>query len=165
MPFSASSCWCRIRHSELMGNCLSLLACWQVATKEWILYVFTVAYKRWSFVNMMLHYGKKSLFWSLNIFGYLSFTTVRGQKIVFNSCEFIKFLNIANYHVFHVWGKRILSCNDTTFILHFFSFFCFATQLFATPVTSLNLRIQAPLFTELRLLQATVFTEQKVNEA
>ena len=80
MPFSASSCWCRIRHSELMGNCLSLLACWQVATKEWILYVFTVAYKRWSFVNMMLHYGKKSLFWSLNIFGYLSFTTVRGQK-------------------------------------------------------------------------------------
>jgi len=28
----------------------------------------------------MLHYGKKSLFWSFIIFGYLGFTTVRGQK-------------------------------------------------------------------------------------
>jgi len=31
-------------------------------------------------------------------------------------------------------------------------FFAFATQLFSTPFTSLNLRNQAPLFTELRLL-------------
>jgi len=36
-----------------------------------------------------------------------------------------------------------------------FTFIPFATQLFSTPVTSLNLRNQAPLFTKLRLLQAT----------
>jgi len=34
-------------------------------------------------------------------------------------------------------------------------FIPFATQLFSTLVTSSNLRNQAPLFTELRLLQAT----------
>jgi len=66
-----------------------------------------------------------------------------------------KILNIANFHAFHVWGKRILSCNDTTFFLHFFPFVAFATQLFSTPVTSSNLRNQAPLFTELRLFQGT----------
>jgi len=39
---------------------------------------------------------------------------------------------------------------------HFsFTFFPFATQLFSTPVTSSNFRNKAPLFTELRLLQAT----------
>jgi len=37
----------------------------------------------------------------------------------------------------------------------FIPFFAFATQLFSTPVTSLNLRNQALLFTELCLLQAT----------
>jgi len=36
-----------------------------------------------------------------------------------------------------------------------FSFFDFVTQLFSTPVTSSNLGNQAPLCTELRLLQAT----------
>jgi len=66
----------------------------------------------------------------LIIFGYLSFTTYRGQKIGFNSCECIKFLNIANFHAFHVWGKRILSYGDTTFFLHFFSFFCFCNATF-----------------------------------
>jgi len=41
-------------------------------------------------------------------------------------------------------------------IQHFsFTFFPFATQLFSTPVTSSNLRNQAPLFTELHLLQGT----------
>ena len=74
------------------------------------------------------------------------------KKIGFNSCECIKFLNIVN---FHVWGKCILICNDTAFFLHFFPFFDFAMQLFFTPVTSSNLCNQAPLFTELRLSQAT----------
>jgi len=37
----------------------------------------------------------------------------------------------------------------------FFLFIPFATQLFYTPVTSSNIRNQVPLFTELRLLQAT----------
>jgi len=41
------------------------------------------------------------------------------------------------------------------FSFTFFPFFDFATQLFSTPVTSLNLRNQAPLFSELRLLHAT----------
>jgi len=65
-----------------------------------------------------------------DIFGYLSFTMVRGQKIGFNSCEFIKFLNIGNFHAFHVWGKRILSCSDTTFILHFFIFLLLQRNFF-----------------------------------
>jgi len=47
----------------------------------------------------------------------------------------------------HAWGKRILSCGDTTFFLCFFPFIPFETQLFSTPVTSSNLRNQAPLFT------------------
>jgi len=38
---------------------------------------------------------RRSLFWSVIIFGNLSFTTVREQKIGFNSCECIKFLNTA----------------------------------------------------------------------
>jgi len=29
------------------------------------------------------------------------------KKIGFNSCDCIKFSNIANFHAFHVWGKRI----------------------------------------------------------
>jgi len=78
---------------------------------------------------VILHHGKKSLFWSLIIFGYLSFITVRGQKIGFNSCECVKFVNIANFHASHVWGKRISSCNDTTFFLHIFSFFCFRNAI------------------------------------
>jgi len=65
----------------------------------------------------------------LIIFGYLSFTTVRG-KIGLNSCEGIKFLNIANFLAFHVWGKRILSNNDTTFFLHLFFLFCFCNATF-----------------------------------
>jgi len=39
----------------------------------------------------------------------------------------------------------------------FFLFVPFATQLFSTAVTSSNLRNKTPLFTELRLLQATIF--------
>jgi len=42
-------------------------------------------------------------------------------------------------------------------------FFAFATQLLSTPVTSLNLCNQAPLITELRLLQATVFSIQEYS--
>jgi len=103
----------------------------------------------------MLHYGKKCLFWSFIIFGYLSFTTVMWQKIGFNSCECIKFWNITNFHVFHVWGKCILRCNDTAFFLNLFPFFDFARQLLSTLVTSSNLCNQALLFMELHLLQAT----------
>ena len=56
----------------------------------------------------ILHYAKWSLFLSLIIFAYLSFTTVQGQKIGVNSCECIKFLNIANIHItIRCLGKRI----------------------------------------------------------
>jgi len=72
---------------------------------------------------VVLHYGKKRLFWSLIIFSYLCFTMVRGKKIGFNSCECIKFFNIANIHAFHIWRKRIKCCNDITFFLYFFCFY------------------------------------------
>ena len=42
------------------------------------------------------------------------------------------------------------------FSFTFFHVFAFATQLFYTPVTTSNLRDQAPLFTELRLLEGTL---------
>jgi len=45
-------------------------------------------------------------------------------------------------------------CIDTTFFLHFF---CLYNTTYSTPVTSTNLRNQAPLFTELHLLQGTPF--------
>ena len=97
---------------------------------------------------MILHYSKRSLFWRLIIFGYLSFTTVRRQKIGFISCECIKFLNIANIHALDVWGKRIFIWNNKIFSFAFFPFILFARQLFSTPVTSSTLRNQAPLFTD-----------------
>ena len=78
--------------------------------------------------KVILRYGERSLFWSLIIFGYLSFTTVRGRKIGFNSCEFMKFLNIANVHALDVWVMRILICNYKVFSFPFFVYsFCNAT--------------------------------------
>jgi len=73
------------------------------------------------------------------------------KKIGFNSCECIKFSNIANSHAFYVWEKRILSYNDITFFLHFFRFFAFATPLLSTPV-----RHQTSA-TKLRYLQSSAF--------
>ena len=105
---------------------------------------------------VILHYSKGSLFWSSIIFAYLSFTTVQGQKSRFQQLWIIKFLNIANIHVLDVWGKVYLFTIIRYFFLRFFLFTPFATQLFSTPVTSSNLRNQAPLFTELCLLQATL---------
>ena len=58
------------------------------------------------------------------------------------------------HSMFAILQKLILLIfNDTTFFLHFFPFFAFATQLFSTLslVTSSNLRNQALLFIELRL--------------
>jgi len=46
---------------------------------------------------------------------------------------------IANLHAFHVWEKPILSCNDTTYFLHFFFFVPFTTQF-----SPLRLRHQTP---------------------
>ena len=80
--------------------------------------------------KVILHYGKRSLFWSLIIFAYLSFTMVRGQKIGFNRCECIKFLNIANIHVLHVWRKRIFIFNNKIFFLCFFSVYSFCNTTF-----------------------------------
>jgi len=104
---------------------------------------------------MILHYSKRSLFWSLIIFAYLSFTTFREQIIGFNHCECIKFLNIANIHALDVWGKRIFICNNKLFFLCFFSDYTFTNATLFHSVTSSNLRNQAPLFKELRLLQGT----------
>jgi len=52
------------------------------------------------------------------------------KKIGFNSCECIKFLNIANFHVFYVWGRRILSCNDNIFPSIFFLFLILQRNFF-----------------------------------
>jgi len=96
---------------------------------------------------VILHYGKRRLFWSLKIFANLSFTTVWGQKNRFQQLWMYKTLNIANIYVFDVWGKRIFICNNKIFFLCIFMFIPFVTQLFSTPVTSSNLSNQAPLFT------------------
>jgi len=53
-------------------------------------------------------------------------------------------------------GSAYLFAIIKHFFFAFFLFIPFATQRFSTLVTSSNLRNQAPLFTELRLLQATV---------
>jgi len=54
------------------------------------------------------------------------------------------------------FGETHISSNDTTFFLHFFSLFCFCNTAFSTPITSSNLRNQAPLLMELYLLQDTL---------
>ena len=79
--------------------------------------------------KVMLHYGKKILFWSLIIFGYLSFTTVRGQKNRFQQLWMYKIFKHREHPCTPCLGKRILSCNDT-FFLHFFSFFWFCNTTF-----------------------------------
>jgi len=66
-----------------------------------------------------------------------------------------KFLNIANIHALDVCGKDILICNNKIFSFAFFPFIPFATLHFFIPVTSSNLRNQAPLFTDLCLVQGT----------
>jgi len=60
-------------------------------------------------------------------------------------------------------GKAYLFAIMKYFSFAFFLFIRFATQLFSTPVTSSNLRNQAPLFTELRLLQGTFSTIRNVG--
>jgi len=49
------------------------------------------------------------------------------------------------------------------FSFTFFPFFDFATQLLSTPIMSSNLRNHAPLFAELRLLQATKNTSNTLS--
>jgi len=75
--------------------------------------------------KVIFHYGKRNLFWSFIIFAYQSFKTVRGQKIGFNSCECMQFLNIAN-----IWGKRIFICNKKKFFLCFFPVYSFCNATF-----------------------------------
>jgi len=104
---------------------------------------------------VILHDGKRSLFWSLIVFPYLSFTTVQGQKIGFKSCESIHFVIIANFHTLHVCVKRIFSCNEKTIFLCICAFFFFHNSTFFHRgyVIKDPLTRSAPM--ELRLLQAT----------
>ena len=101
--------------------------------------------------KVILRYGERSLFWSLIIFGYLSFTTVRGRKIGFNSCEFMKFLNIANVHALDVWVMRILICNNKVFS---FPFFC----LFLLQCNFFPLRCQEKFLTSAKFLTCCCFS-------
>jgi len=71
----------------------------------------------------------------------------------------MKFLNIANIHVLHVWGKRIFIFNNKMFFLCLFSVYFICNATFFHSGASSNLRNHAPLYTELRLLQATLESE------
>ena len=64
----------------------------------------------------MLHYGKKVYFevWSFLV---IWVSQPFGDKNRFQQLWMYRIFKIANFHVFHVWGKRILCCNDTTFLL------------------------------------------------
>ena len=53
-----------------------------------------------------------------------------GLKSSFNSCECIKFLNIANIHVLDVWGKCMFICNNKIFFLCFFPVYSFCNATF-----------------------------------
>jgi len=90
----------------------------------------------------------------LIIFAYLSFTTVRGQKIGFNSCECTKYLNIANIHIWDVWGKCIFVAFIKYVSFAFFMYIPFATQLFP-----LRLRHQTSA-TKLRYLRSSAVYRQ-----
>ena len=79
--------------------------------------------------RVTLHYGERSLFWSLIIY-WIWVSQRFGDKIIgFNRCECIKFLNAANIHALDVWWKRMFICNNKIFLLCFFSIesFCNAT--------------------------------------
>jgi len=89
----------------------------------------------------------------------VSFTTVRGQKIGFKSCECEKFLNIAIIHVFHIWEKRILSCNNTTFFLQLFNFFPFFDFAMERNFFPLRLRHQTSA-NNLRSVRSSAFCRQ-----
>jgi len=103
----------------------------------------------------MLHFGKKSLFWNFVIFRYRVSKWFRDKTIGFNSCECIKFLNIAN---FHVWEKRILTCNDS--IQHFsFTFFLFL--ILQSNFFPLRLHHQTSA-TKLRYLRSSPFYRQPI---
>ena len=107
--------------------------------------------------KVILHYGKKGLFWSLIFFGCLSFTTVWGQKIGFNSSECIKFLNITNVHAFHVWGKCI-------FKLQWYNIFLSLFFLLQRNFFPLRLRHQT-YATKLRYLQSSTFYRAPIPTA
>jgi len=57
-------------------------------------------------------------------------------------------------------GSKYLFVIIRYFSFAFFLCILYATQLFSTPVTSSNLHNQAPLLTELRLIQATKETNK-----
>ena len=99
----------------------------------------------------ILHYGKRSLFWSLIIFPYLSFTTVWGQKNWFQQLwkytffKYRKLPYITDY--MFAWSAYSVAMRKH-FSFTFVPFVFFATQLFSTPVTSSKIRPDgAPSFT------------------
>jgi len=107
---------------------------------------------------VILHYGKRSLFWSLIIFRYLSFTMVRGQKNWFQQLwkyTFFKHHKLP-YYTLHVCVKRIFSCNEKTFFLCICSFCFFHNSTFFHSGYVIKDLLTRSALTELRLLQATI---------
>ena len=101
---------------------------------------------------MILYYGKKSLFWSLIIFGYLNFTTVRGQKNGFQQLWMYKVFKRRKLPWIPCLRETHIKLQWYSIFLHFFRFFAFATQLSSTPA-----RLETST-TKLRLLQGTAVT-------
>ena len=81
------------------------------------------------------------------------------NKIGSDSKNHYPIISVTSIYVLDLRGSAYLFAIIKYFSFAFFLFIPFATQLFSTPLTSSNLRNQAPLFTELRFLQATKYAK------
>ena len=78
----------------------------------------------------MLHYGKKSLFWSFIIFGYLSFTTVREQKSRFQQLWMYKIFKHRKLPCIPCLGETHIKLQWYNIFPSIFSFFLFCNATF-----------------------------------
>jgi len=79
---------------------------------------------------VLLHYGKKRLFWSLIFFGYLSFATVQGQTNRFQQlCMHKIFLNHKLPRI-PCLGETHIKLQWYTIFLLLFYFYCFCNTTF-----------------------------------
>ena len=81
--------------------------------------------------KVILHYGKRSLFWSLIIFPYLSFTTVRGQKNWFQQLWKYKFFKHRKLPIIICLRETHIQLQwENIFSLHLFLLFLLQLNLF-----------------------------------
>ena len=103
--------------------------------------------------KVILHYGKKSLVWSLIIFGYLSFTTVRGQKNRSQKLWMYKIFKHRKLPCIPYLGETHMKLQWYNTFPSFFSLFLHLQRNFF----SLRLHHQTSA-TKLRLLQGALFS-------